>query len=456
MYKTTFKELIKVAYPLMLTSSTFIIMSFIDRLFLSWHSQEEIAACTTAGLVSFTIVAFFVGVATYVETFVAQYYGAKRYNEIGKILWQGFYFAIVAGVLSVLLIPLTREIFTLSDHSALIQIHEKNYFTILQLGLLVSIVGDVAMGFFAGRGKSKIIFYVIGSSVILNGILDYLLIFGKFGFPELGIVGAGIATVMAISFRTIVFIIMLLRKKYREKYAILKDKSFDLTLFKRLIKFGAPFGLQFFLDHVAFTIFFLLIGRIGDVELAVSNIAITINMVAYIPIGGLHWAVVILVGQYVGKSDFDTASRITKSAFILTFIYIGLVSLSFVAIPDIYLNLFEYQSNQDFSVVLLLGRKILILLAIYSIVDAAFIIFIGALKGAGDTKFTMYVSVLCSWILFIPLVYISVEMLHLDVIWCWIIASIWVIVMGIIVTLRYLSGKWKEFDVIGRNEGMVA
>ena len=217
MYRKIAIELIKISYPLMLTSGTFLIMLFIDRLFLSWYSQETIAASGTAGMMSFFISAFFIGIATYPETFVAQYYGAKKYTEIGKIIWQGLYFALAAGIFLIITIPLFSGIFTLMDRPVEILEHEKTYFMILQMGMGISLLGDVAIAFFAGRAKTLLIFWVIGISTIVNGIFDYALIFGKFGLPELGIAGAAIATNIAIAVRTILIFMYSLDKKEQRK-----------------------------------------------------------------------------------------------------------------------------------------------------------------------------------------------------------------------------------------------
>ena len=261
--KNIFSELLKISFPLMLTSSTYIVMQFIDRLYLSWYSEEAIAASVTAGMTSFFFASFFIGIASYCETFVAQYHGAKKDKDIGKILWQGFYFSFFAGIFLIVTIPLAREIFTISDHSELIQEYEKTYFTILQFGIIISMIGDVSIAFFAGTGRTKIIFYVIGISVFVNIFFDYALIFGNFGFPKLGIAGAAIATNIAITFRTVVFLILVWRKKYRDQYDTFKARKFNLKLFKRLLKFGAPSGIQWALDMGAFTLFVLFIGMIG-------------------------------------------------------------------------------------------------------------------------------------------------------------------------------------------------
>jgi len=452
MNKKSFLELIKLGYPLVLTSSTFIIMLFMDRLFLSWYSQETIAASVASSTCSFTISAFFIGVANYVQTFISQYYGAKRYKEIGKIIWQGMYFAVFAGIILISLLPITREIFTVSNHSAKVQELEKLYFTILQFGMVISIIGDVAMGFLSGRGKTKTVFLVVLSGVLVNGLLDYVMIFGYLGFPRLGIEGAGIATVCAISVRSILFICVLLRKKYREKYNILKSYKFDKQLFKRLLRFGAPSGLQMLLDMGSFTIFVLLLGRLGDLELAVSNIALTINMICFIPIGGIHWATSILASQYIGKNDYVGASRITFNSFVITACYVGLIAFTFLIIPDFYLRLFEQNNGTDFGKILEMGRMMLTLLGIYTFVNAIQFIFAATLKGAGDTRFTMMVSILSSWIFFVPMSYIFVEVLKLDIFWCWSLLATYVILKGIIIIIRYISGRWKHFDVIGREE----
>jgi MATE family multidrug resistance protein len=129
-----YREVLVVAIPLILSTASWSVQHFVDRMFLAWYSPETIAAAMPAGMLNFTLVAIFMGTAGYVSTFVAQYYGAKRFQRIGPALWQGVYMSLIGGVLIMFAIPFAGPVFRLVGHSPQIQQHEVAYFRILCLG----------------------------------------------------------------------------------------------------------------------------------------------------------------------------------------------------------------------------------------------------------------------------------------------------------------------------------
>ena len=222
----------------------------------------------------------------------------------------------------------------------------------------------------------------------------------------------------------------------------------------KLIKFGSPAGIQFTLDIGAFTLFILLVGRIGDMELAVSNIALSINMLAFLPMIGISIATTTLVGQYIGKGDISAAEKSTYSSLKIAFLYMASMGLLFVLFPEQLLSIFRSgkEEIENFAVIITYGRKILILIAIYSIFDAMNIIFSGALKGAGDTRFTMWAAIVVAWIFFVPPVYMIIEIFKKGVLLAWVWATFYIILIGIVFCWRFRKGKWKEIDLLGRKE----
>ncbi len=165
-----------------------------------------------AGMLNFTIMSLFIGTASYVGTFVAQYYGAGIYKKIGPSIWQGMYIAIIGGIVHLALIPLAPSIFAFFKHAPLVQKNEIIYFQVLCLGAVPAIASSAMGGFFSGLGKTWTILWVNLFETIVNVVLDYAMIFGKWGFPEMGMKGAAIATVIAGCFAFVVYIILLFRR----------------------------------------------------------------------------------------------------------------------------------------------------------------------------------------------------------------------------------------------------
>ena len=204
-----YREVLVVAIPLILSTATWSVQHFVDRMFLTWYSSEAIAAAMPAGMLNFSMVSIFMGTAGYVTTFVAQYYGARQFHRIGPALWQGVYVSLLGGLVIVCAIPFAEPVFSLVGHSPLVQQNEVAYFQILCLGGGAYSASYALSGFFSGRGKTWPVLWVNAATTVVNLVLDYALIFGHWGFPELGIRGAGIATVVAGVFSLLMFFVLL-------------------------------------------------------------------------------------------------------------------------------------------------------------------------------------------------------------------------------------------------------
>jgi MATE family multidrug resistance protein len=442
-------EVLKIAFPLILSTGSWTIQHFIDRIFLTWYSQEAIAASMPASMVSWTITSLFVGTASYINTFVAQYFGAKRFDRIGASVWQGIYLAVFTAPIIFIFYPLSDGLFQLVGHQGTVQELESIYFKMLLFGSPFAIVANAISGFFSGRGKTWVVMWINAAGMVSNIILDYFLIFGNYGFPEMGIKGAGLATVIATMITAILFFIYMIRPKMNEKFCTLKKWKFDPDLFKRLLRYGVPSGMQFFLEIIAFTIFIMIVGKIGTTELAASNIAFNINMLAFLPMFGMTLAVSALVGQRLGENRAEMAEKATWSAFHIGFSYFFVLALSYVVIPELFLLPFTLQSDPEtFQPIARLAILLLRFVAIYSLFDSANMIFSGALKGAGDTGFVAIASIGLSWVLMVIPCFIGLRFLNVGINWLWFFVTLYVCGLGLVLFWRFKNGIWKSMRVI--------
>jgi MATE family multidrug resistance protein len=443
------REVLVLAFPLVLSTGSWSIQHFVDRMFLSWYSPETIAAAMPSGILNFAIMSLFIGTASYVSTFVAQYSGADMQHRIGPALWQGIYFSLIGGIFMLGFIPLARPIFDSVGHEQAIKVNEIIFFQYLCLGGFPVIASSVLSGFFTGLGRSWPVMWVNVLSTGVTLVLDYAMIFGNWGFPEMGMKGAAIATVISGFFSLAAYIVLMARSSYNRDFKIFSGWRPDVELFRRLIKFGLPSGVQFSLDMAGFTAFVLILGRLGKVNLAATNIAFNINTLAFMPMIGFGIAVSVLVGRYLGKGRPDIASRSTYSGFFMTFIYMATIALLYVAVPEIFTAPFAARSDAAlFPEIKRLTEILLRFVALYSIFDTMNIIFASALKGAGDTKFVMYMIVLVSAFVLVVPTYVLIMMLGYGVMAAWSVATVYVILLGFMFLLRFLQGSWKSMRVI--------
>jgi len=447
-----YRELLVTALPLIMSTSSWTIQQIVDRIFLTWHSPVAIAASMPAGVLNFCLMTFFLGTAGFVNTFVAQYHGAKLECRIGPILWQGIYVSLAGGALIMLTVPFAGAIFGALGHAPDVRKAEIIYYQIMCLGVLPPLISNVLSCFWSGRGETWPLFWANIAGTAVNVVLDYILIFGKFGFPEMGIEGAAIATVIAGFVTMMYYVVSLASKKYVKRYDIFGSIRIQPKLFGRLWKYGAPSGVQFFLDVMGWSVAILIIGRLGTDNLAASNIAFNINTVAFMPMIGFGIAVSILVGQYLGRNKPKVAERAVWLCFGLTFAYMGFVAILYFFFPYVFLSPFAHGSSAKETAAILATTAVLLkFIAVYSLFDTMNIVFLSALKGAGDTMYIMIMFGVAAVVLLIVPIYVMVVVFHMNLFAAWWIITIYIASLGLLFLARFLGGKWKSMRVIEPN-----
>jgi len=440
------REVLLLALPLVISTSAHSVQLFIDRMFLFKVSPDAMSASMQSGLSSFTFIAFFMGIAGYSNTFVAQYLGAKRLDRIGPATWQAIYLAIGGGGVIVLLIPFAHTISTWFAHGGALANYETIYFKWMCLSAPFVLVSASICGFYTGRGKTAIVMWINLVAMMINIVLDYCLIFGNWGCPALGFVGAPIATLVASVVTTLWYVIDFIRQKNRDTFNTLHCR-FDVQLFRRLIRFGLPAGIQFAMEIFPFTLFIMFIGRIDLLAMSASVIAFQLNILAFLPMIGFGIAVSTLVGQNIGRQNIAIASRATWSACYMCMAYMITIALFYVICPEICLYPFINGLEDDVAEITNWAKHILWFVAFYCLFDTGNIIFSGALKGAGDTRFVMVLSISLNWLVLVFPVWLSWKM-GWGVYVIWGFATLFVCLLAVSYLWRFRVGKWKAMRVI--------
>ena len=448
-----YKEILRISLPLVLSMGATTLMEFTDRIFLGRYSMDALAASMPAGITSFLFTSFFMGTAGYVNVFIAQYVGANDNKGVGASLWQGIYFSIFGGILMALLAFTSVKLFAVIGHAPEIQKLEVIYFNILCYGTGASLLGTTLSCFYSGRGLTRnvMLIHIIGT--LFNIPLDYAIINGVWGFPELGIQGAAIATVLSWILIASVFIILIFKRKYNKRFKIWSARQFNPELFMRLMKFGIPGGVQFFLEILAFTFFILIVGRLGKQELAVTNLVMSINALSYMPMYGFSMGVSTLVGQAMGGGKPDSAVVAAKATAHIALSYVsGLVLLFiFFPIPLIKMFLPTDLAPADLNSIIDMGIILLRFVAAYLFFDSINVIYMGVLKGAGDSRFIMWSMGLAAvFFLFIP-VWVGVAIFGMGLYFSWICITIYIFMLCLMIVTRFYKGKWKTIRMLEQN-----
>ncbi|MEO5762067.1 MAG: MATE family efflux transporter [Vicinamibacteria bacterium] len=442
------KEVLDLGLPLILSMMSVTLQHFVDRIFLTWWSPEAVAGVTTGGFAMWVVTGLFNGTAEYATPFVSQYVGAKREERIGAVVYQAAYFAVLAGALGWLLSFFVPSLFNLVGHAPAIREHEISYAVIIMQGTFPVVLMVAFSTYFAGRGKTRVVLGVTLAATVLNVFLDWLLIFGNLGAPTLGTRGAAYATVASQVFGALVYLALILNAPARDAHGF-KDFRFQPELFARLLKLGVPSGLQPSLEILGFTLFMFIIGDLGVAPLAATSIAFNLNGIVFLPAIGLGYGVSTLVARYLGMKRPALADRAIKSGLVISQIYMIGCSLVYVLAPAFLLA--PYAMGADpatFGEVSRIATVLLRFVAFYSIFDMVNVVCAGGLKGAGDTRFPVTATVVISWVvMLIPTWWFCVRGSR-GVYVAWVFATLYVVVLGVVMFVRYRKGAWKNLTVI--------
>jgi MATE family multidrug resistance protein len=437
------------AYPLILGHLSFTVQTFVNRLFLTWYSAEAVAGAVTGLFAVWSIIALFTGTGEYLTTFVAQYLGSGRPERIGPVLWQGIYFSIGAGLFIAALSPLVGSAFDVAGHAPVLRAYEVHYARALMLGALPVVLMATLSTFFAGRGQTQAVLRVNVLSTVVNVVLDYLLIFGKAGFPEMGVTGAALGTILSQVVGAAVYLAIILKPEFRKAYRTLSGWRPEPWLVLRLMRFGMPTGLQYSLEVGAFAVFMVIVGRIGTLELAASGIAFNLNMIVFMPMVGLAVAVSSLVGRYLGGDRPDVAERAVRSALAMSFVYMAACSLLYVLGAPLLLA--PYGAGADPATwprIAQLATVMLRFVAVYSIFDMMNLVHAAGLRGAGDTVYPMALTFVLAWIAMLVPAWVGCVVLGAGAYFAWTTASLYVLLLGLLMRRRFRAGHWKAMRVI--------
>jgi len=447
-----YRETFRVALPLIISMGSFTLMQFCDRMFLAQYSAVSIQAALPAGILAFTLACGFMELSGYANTFVAQYFGAGDRKGCARATAQSIFLALFSWPFMILLIPVGRMALRLAGHAPEVLAEEIAYFDILMMGGVTVPLGVAVGTFFNGRGDTRTTMFANIVANLCNVALDYALIFGHWGCPRLGIAGAAWATVLCGFVSPAILLVLFFSRWINRDFETRAGFRLDPKLLKRLVRFALPSSIHFVLDITSFTFFVLLTGRMGALPLAVSNMAFSINMLAFMPLIGFGIAASTLVGKYQGARQSDHAERAAWSAVKLGVCYSLLVGATFLLFPRFYFLFFTSQKEVTFGLeeVLPLGRWMLVMMAIWGSIDALNVILSGGLKGAGDTRFVMIYSVTMAWTVFVTGEVLIVLKLGGTILqaWAWLTFYIMLLALGFLV--RFRRGRWKTIDLLGR------
>ncbi len=429
------------AYPIILANMSETLLGVVDTYMVGQLGVAEIGAVGLGSMLAWLFYLPILGLAMGLNTFVAQSYGAGKRKDCGYMTWQGLYMALISGSLILLVIPFVPLLFDIAGPSAEVRGLGVTYLQWRLIDGPAFMIAMTAASFFRGIGDTKTPMKIGIAINIINVVLNYGLIYGNFGLPRLEVQGSAIGSALAGILGGGIYLVLFLSRRL-SPYAtrqVVKPRWYD---FVRLFRVGAPIGIQRFLDIGSFVIFAAIIGRLGNAQLAANQIAIQLMSISYMIGLGIGMAAATLVGQYIGAKRLDLAERSAYSALKLAMGIMVFIGLVFLLFPDPLVRFF----NDDPDVIRY-GRTGLLYAALFQAFDALAVIFIGALRGAGDTRWTAVAAFIGAWLIFLPMTYLLAFVLGLDFWGAWLSASIYICMLGVACVYRFRQGAWKRMVI---------
>ena len=443
--ETSLIYMLKLAAPTVTTTISFTIMQFVDRVMVSRLGTDALAAILPAGVVSFVPSSFAIGAMTSLSTFVSQSLGRGDRRDCSNYFWQMTYvgFAYFVVVLAIVW-PAAPWIFKMMGQPEGVINMEVIYFRIMLYAHLVAVINYAGTQFFVGIHRPIITLWASLCGQVTNVVVNYLLIFGKFGFPRMEIAGAGWGTFIGIAVAAGVNMVVFLGGNMNRTFQSRRVVSVNPGKIYDLLKVGLPagFGLT---TNVAFwgVILLALVGRFGKEALAATSAALSYTSVAVMPIVGIGTALTAAVGKTIGEDRKNLATKQTGVCLRIALVYIGLVGVCFLLFRNALMAFWSSDSK-----VIEIGVNILICAAIYQVFHAVRVIYDGSLRGAGDTMWPAAVSALGA-IMVLGLGGLLMLKLFpsLGAVGPWVAATSSMTLVGLANRWRFNSNRWMNIDL---------
>ncbi|WP_272148925.1 MATE family efflux transporter [Tenacibaculum aiptasiae] len=409
-YTSEFKYNWKLAAPVMLGMLGHTFVSFVDNIMVGQLGTAELAAVSLGNSFMFIAMSLGIGFSTAITPLIAEADSSNNFTQAKSTFKHGLFLCTTIGILMFLMVFFSKPLMYLMKQPVEVVELAIPYLDLVAFSLIPMIAFQAFKQFSDGMSMTRYPMYATIVANVLNVIFNYLLIFGKFGFPELGIIGAAYGTLLS-RFVMVFYLWWLLTKKERSKRLVTNIKLFvlDKLMIKKIINLGAPSAMQMFFEVAIFTAAIWLSGLLGKNPQAANQIALNLSSMTFMVAMGLSVASMIRVGNQKGLQDYKALRRIAFSIFLLGIILaVGFATIFFVfhkSLPNLYVDLNDATNYADNMEVMKIAANLLIAAAIFQISDSIQVMVLGALRGLQDVKIPTVITFISYWVVGFPVSY---------------------------------------------------
>jgi MATE family multidrug resistance protein len=401
-YQQHFKKTINLAFPVVLSQVGHVTVGMVDSIMVGRIGSEALAASSFANSIVMVFMMFGIGMSYGITPLVAQADGEGDTTKISRLLRHGI---LLCGATSVILFllgfSLSFAFGSFAQPEAVISMGTP-YFYVILASLIPLMIFQNSRQFLEGLSITKPTMYISVGANLLNVLLNYLLIYGKFGFPELGLIGAGWGTLISRLFMAFGLLVYIGKSKRTEIFKSgLKIFSISAAYFKPMLKIGLPSGAQFVFEVGAFSVAALMMGQLGVVPLAAHQIAISLVSLSYMVATGIAAASTVRIGNQIGKRDGLNLQRAGNTSFIISLIFMAFCSMIFIIFNKFFPTLYV-----DDPELIQIAGSLIIVASFFQLSDGAQVVGLGALRGMTDVKIPTIITLIAYWVLGIPASYL--------------------------------------------------
>jgi putative MATE family efflux protein len=436
-----YKTILKVAVPLMVSSFIQSVILITDAWFISRYDQTSLSfdAVGNAGLIYVTVFMALAGMGDGAQILIARRIGQKNTDAIGRIfgssILSNFIIALILFLGIQFIMPDMLNYYSKHKDLALLQ---GQFIQIRSFALFFAMITLSIQAFFLATGKTWVVLVAAVITATSNILLDYLLIFGNWGLPAMGLEGAAIANTIADACGMTFLIIFLIFSKERKELQLFSHFSINWPSFKELFKIGSPLMFQGFIALATWTVFFTWIEQMGKFELTVSQNIRSIYFLAFIPISGFAGTTKTYISQYLGNKDYGALKTIQRRIQFLTIIFLFLVFHGALFYPRLmieFINPQEAYLDKSAEIMRFVAGSIMI----FGVVSVYF----QTINGSGNTIVSFIIEFICVGV-YIIAAYLLIKVFKLDIFWIWTVEYVYFCALGILSILYLRTFDWKK------------
>lgn len=432
-YSSHYKALIKMGFPIVVGQLGVIILGFADTIMIGHHTTEELAAASFVNNMFALAIIFCTGFSYGLTPMVGEFFGSDNKTEIGSLLKNSIIANVLVGIIITIIMGILYVNIEKLGQPEELMVYIKPYFLVVLASIIFVMLFNSFKQFSEGITDTLTPMWILITGNIINIAGNYILIYGKFGAPELGLLGAGISTLVSRILMFIIFAIIFIKAKkysiYREGY---KSKGFRKESFKNLNKLGWPVAFQLGMESASFNLSAIMVGWIGSLALAAHQVAVTVSTLSFMVLYGIGSAISIRVSYFKGQNDFVNVRRTAFAGYHISLVFCVMACLLFFSIRNFIGSWFTSDAEVCTTV-----STLMYVLMLYQFGDGTQIVFANALRGISDVRPMMYIAFFAYFIVSLPVGYIFGFVADLGIHGIWLAYPVGLSLAGILFIIRF-------------------